>query len=228
MMRKKLHERIEVIYEDLDVIVVEKGAGVLSYPIEGRDEESAIRLIRRFWKFQNRKVEQLYLLHRLDKETSGLMIFAKSSLARNSLRQQFEEHSVLRGYLAVTQGIPEKKTGKLKTFLGRDQRGVRVVAQKGKFAITNYEVLFVNPKLGRALVRCYLHTGRTHQVRIHMAHLRAPVVGDAVYGRDRSGRMALHAEVLGFVHPRTRGPLLIRTSLPQELRQLLGSPSDWR
>jgi 23S rRNA pseudouridine1911/1915/1917 synthase len=220
-MRKKLHERIEVIFEDQDVIVIEKAAGILSYPIEGRDEESAIRLIRRYWKFQNRKQDQLYLLHRLDKETSGVMIFAKSSLGRDSLRRQFEDHSVIRGYLAVTDGIPGEKSGTIKTFLGRNQRGRRAVAHQGKAAITRYQVLLADHKNRRALVRCYLHTGRTHQVRIHMAHLNTPVIGDAVYGNRGSGRMALHAEVLGFIHPRTRTPLVIRTSLPMHLQHLL-------
>ena len=220
-MRKKLHERIEVIFEDQDAIVIEKAAGVLSYPVEGRDEESAIRLIRRYWKFRNNKQNQLYLLHRLDKETSGVMIFAKSSVGRESLRRQFEEHTVIRGYLAVTDGIPNQKSGTIKTFLGRNQRGRRVVAHQGKAAITRYQVLFMDAENRRALVRCYLHTGRTHQVRIHMAHLNAPVIGDVVYGNPGSGRMALHAEVLGFIHPRTGIPLVLRSSLPVELRQLL-------
>jgi len=165
------------------------------------------------------------LLHRLDKETSGVMIFAKSTLGRDSLRRQFEEHSVMRGYLAVTEGIPNDKNGMIKTFLGRNQRGRRSVAYHGKAAITRYQVLSVDPGRKRALVRCYLHTGRTHQVRIHMAHLNAPVIGDAVYGNRSSGRMALHAEVLGFLHPRTGTPVVLRSSLPVELRQLLSASS---
>jgi 23S rRNA pseudouridine1911/1915/1917 synthase len=227
-MRKKLHERIEVIFEDQDAIVIEKAAGILSYPTEGDKEESAIRLIRRYWKFQNREHNQLYLMHRLDKETSGVMIFAKSSLARNSLRRQFEEHTIIRGYLAVTNGIPKENSGTISTFLGRNQRGRRTVAQQGKPAITRYQVLVMDRGSDRALVRCYLHTGRTHQVRIHMAHLNAPVIGDAVYGDRRSDRMALHAEVLGFIHPRTGTPLVLRSSLPRELRQLLRFSSRTR
>jgi 23S rRNA pseudouridine1911/1915/1917 synthase len=227
-MRKRLplHERIETLYEDQDLIVVEKAAGVLSYPVEGREEESAIRLIRLYWRIQKRKHEHLYLLHRLDKETSGLIVFAKTSLARNSLREQFERHTILRSYFAVTQGIPNPDFGRIRTDLARNVRGRRDVAQKGKRAITQYETLMVNPKLQRALVRCYLHTGRTHQVRIHMAHIRTPVLGDEIYGRTESHRMALHAEALGFIHPRSKLPLLLRSSLPQSLRKLLGASSD--
>src|SRR4026207_1885961 len=106
--RKKLHERIEVVFEDHDVIVLNKAAGILSYPLEGAREESAIQLIRRFWKTQNNRAEHLYLMHRLDKETSGLIVFAKTTLARDSLRKQFEEHKVVRGYFAVTDGIPNQ------------------------------------------------------------------------------------------------------------------------
>jgi 23S rRNA pseudouridine1911/1915/1917 synthase len=224
--RKKLHERIEVVFEDQDVIVVDKAAGILSYPVEGEREESAIQLIRRFWKVQNNRSAHLYLMHRLDKETSGLIVFTKTSHARDSLRRQFEEHSVVRGYLAITDGIPKQKYGKIQTFLGRNERGKRSVTRLGKSAITHYQVLSFNPEVRRSLVRCYLHTGRTHQVRIHLAHIGTSVVGDPVYGKGNKGRMALHAEVLGFLHPRNKQPLLLRTSLPEGMRELLGSRSN--
>jgi 23S rRNA pseudouridine1911/1915/1917 synthase len=220
--RKRLHERIEVVFEDQDVIVVDKAAGILSYPLEGIREESAIQLIRRFWKVQNNRSDHLYLMHRLDKETSGLIVFAKTSHARDSLRTQFEQHSVVRGYLAITDGIPKQNYGKIQTFLGRNEQGKRSVARVGKSAITRYQVLCFNPELRRSLVRCYLHTGRTHQVRIHLAHIGTSVVGDPVYGKPNKSRMALHAEVLGFLHPRNKKPLLIRTSLPEEMLALLG------
>ena len=224
--RKKLHERIEVVFEDQDVIVVDKAAGILSYPVEGDREESAIQLIRRFWKVQNNRSDHLYLMHRLDKETSGLIVFTKTSQARDSLRKQFEEHSVVRGYLAITEGIPKQKSGKIQTFLGRNERGKRSVTRLGKSAITHYQVLSFNPEMRRSLVRCYLHTGRTHQVRIHLAHIGTSVVGDPVYGKRNKDRMALHAEVLGFLHPRNKQPLLLRTSLPEGMRELLGSRSN--
>jgi len=224
--RKKLHERIEVVFEDLDLIVVNKAAGILSYPIEGEREESAIQLIRRYWKSQNNQHQQLYLMHRLDKETSGLIVFAKTSLARDSLRRQFEAHTVVRGYLAVTNGIPERKSGKIHTFLGRNERGRRSVAREGKPAITRYEVIVLNKSLQRSIVRCYLHTGRTHQVRIHLAHIGTPVLGDSVYGHRSPGRMALHAEVLGLLHPRSAQPIVFRMSLPEEIRNFLGSKRD--
>ena len=221
MDRKKLHERIQVVYEDQDVLVIEKASGIITYPVEGQAFGSAIQLIRRYWKAQGRKNQHLYLLHRLDKETSGLLLFAKTSLARRSLRAQFEKHSVLRSYLAVTHGLPQKQKGKIWTLLGRNASGKRAVAARGKQAHTSFEVVASDPRKERALVRCRLRTGRTHQVRIHLAHLRTPVLGDAVYGRDNTHRLALHAEALGFYHPRTGRALHFRSSLPAELKLLL-------
>jgi len=222
--RKKIHERIEVVFEDQDLIIVNKAAGILSYPVGEERAESVIQLIRRYWKVQNNPHRHLYLMHRLDKETSGLIVFAKSSIGRDSLRRQFEDHTIVRGYLAVTNGIPRKKAGKIQTYLARDQRGRRAVSRKGKEAITQYRVIGWNETSQRALVRCYLHTGRTHQVRIHLAHIGTPVLGDPVYGRPGDGhRLALHAEALGIRHPRTETPLVIRTSMPAEMQNLLGA-----
>lgn len=221
-MRKKLHERIQVLYEDLDVIIIEKAEGILSYPVEGARDESAIQLIRRYWKVQKNPHKNLYLLHRLDKDTSGLLVFAKTSLARESLLKQFEEHKVVRQYLAVTQGIPRKAKAEIHTKIGRDPRGKRAVAPFGKEAITQYEVSKRNEQKQRAMICCRLKTGRTHQVRIHLGYIGAPIIGDPVYGKDHSfGRLALHAQMLGFVHPRSGIPIVFRIPLPEALKGLL-------
>jgi 23S rRNA pseudouridine1911/1915/1917 synthase len=217
----KLHERVEVLYEDIDCILIEKGAGVITYPVPNHTEISAIQLIRRYWKHNNMRDSHVYLLHRLDKDTSGLMIFAKTSLARKALLAQFENHSVLRRYFAVVQGIPEKPEGTLKTFLGRNKSGIRTVKSYGKEAITDYRVLRTNRQKQRSLVLCRLHTGRTHQIRIHMKHLHTPVVGDPVYGNDRKNQLALFACSLGFIHPRSGQPLLFHASLPASLKTLM-------
>lgn len=220
-MKSKLHEKVEIVYEDTDVVVIEKAAGVITYPLEEREKDSAIQLIRQFWKFQGKSNQHLYLIHRLDKETSGLLVFAKTTRARESLLRQFEEHSVIREYIAVTEGIPRRKKGEIKTLLGHDRRGRRAVSHRGKLAITRYEVLQEDRVHDRALVSCRLETGRTHQIRIHLAHINAPVLGDGVYGRERSGRLALHALALGFLHPGTRRPIVLRSSVPPELRSLI-------
>lgn len=221
MNQNRLHERIQVIYEDCDVIVIEKAGGIVSYPVEGHETGTAIQLIRKYWKVRDSMNQNLYLLHRLDKDTSGLMVFAKTSRARATLREQFDRHSIVRGYVAVTSGVPEKRKGEIKTFLGRDSRGKRAVTSNGRFAWTSYQVVAENDIRRRALIRCRLHTGRTHQVRIHLAYIGAPVVGDEVYGRTSGIRLALHADTLAFLHPRSGLPIAFHTSLPLELRALL-------
>jgi 23S rRNA pseudouridine1911/1915/1917 synthase len=222
----RLHERVDVIHEDPDLIVIEKAGGIISYPMQDQREESAIQLIRRYWKSQNSSNRNIYLIHRLDKETAGLMVFAKTTLARRNLLAQFEQHEVLRGYLAITQGVPSRKRGELKTHLGRNHRGIRSVQRTGKFASTQFETLSVTSSGQRALVRCRLQTGRTHQVRIHLAHLDAPVIGDRVYGNDHSGKsLALYADLLGFKHPRFHHPIVFRTSMPLRMKKLLSEPT---
>jgi len=220
-MSKRLLDRIEVVFEDLDLAIVEKASGIISYPAGDFREESVIQLIRRYWKATGKPNQNLYLLHRLDKDTSGLMVFAKTSLARRSLLKQFEEHSILRQYLAVTHGVPSVQRGEIRASLSRDRSGRRGVAHYGRPALTKYHVVSKYRSRRIALIRCRLHTGRTHQVRIHLAHAGAPVLGDRVYGKDGGSRLALHAETLGFVHPRSELPVVFRSSLPEELRRLL-------
>jgi 23S rRNA pseudouridine1911/1915/1917 synthase len=218
-MRQKLHERTLVIYEDSDVLLLEKSEGLLSYPLSDDRSDSAIQLIRRYWKSKNIQNRNLYLLHRLDRDTSGLMIFAKTTLARKSLTIQFNEHSIIRGYIAITEGIPSPGEGTLETMLGRKFTGKRGVTDRGKQSKTFYKVQRTSSK--RALVYCSLHTGRTHQVRIHMAHLGTPVVGDSIYGRSKGKRLFLHSHILGFIHPRTQKPCLFLSSIPEIFKREL-------
>ncbi len=218
ILRQKLHERALVIYEDSDILLLEKSAGLLSYPLPNERSDSAIQLIRRYWKSKNIQNRNLYLLHRLDRDTSGLMIFAKTTLARKSLTIQFNEHSVIRGYIAVTEGIPSPAKGSLETMLGRKFTGKRGVTDHGKSSKTHYEVVQSSSK--RAFVYCSLHTGRTHQVRIHLAHLGTPVLGDPIYGK-RGKRLYLHSHILGFIHPRTQKPQLFLLSLPSTFKAAL-------
>lgn len=218
-MRQKLHERALVIYEDSDIILIEKSEGLLSYPLPDDRGDSAIQLIRRYWKSKNVQNRNLYLLHRLDRDTSGLMIFAKTTLARKLLTVQFNEHSIVRGYIAVTEGTPNPRQGTLQTMLGRKFTGKRGVTDRGKPSKTKYEVVRASSK--RALVYCSLHTGRTHQVRIHMMHLGTPIVGDPIYGKTKGKRLYLHSHTLGFIHPRTRKPQLFLSSIPESFKAIL-------
>lgn len=215
-----LHERIEVVYEDLDLVVIEKAAGVITYPVDEHERDSAIQLIRRYWQSVGIENEHLYLLHRLDKDTSGLLVFAKTTRARESLAAQFEDHSVVREYIAVTDGIPSKREGTMRAALGRDKQGKRAVVHSGKPAITHFDVIGENAGRNRGLVRCRLETGRTHQIRIHLSQVGTPVVGDPVYGSGRDTRLALHAAVIGFLHPRTQRPFVFRSSMPPTMKAM--------
>jgi pseudouridine synthase, RluA family len=223
LSRPTLRDRIEVLYEDPDLLVIEKAAGIVTYPVEGFEKDTAIQLIRQYWKFQGKENKHLYLIHRIDKDTSGLLVFAKTSLARSSLQDQFAGHSVVRQYVAATSGIPRKKSGTIRTMIGHDSRRRRAVSTRGKESITEYQVLKENHSLQRALISCKLYTGRTHQIRIHLSHIGTPVIGDRVYGRPQFSAqpLALHASTLGFIHPRTERPILFQTSLPESLRKLV-------
>jgi 23S rRNA pseudouridine1911/1915/1917 synthase len=174
------------------------------------------------------------IVHRIDKNTSGLLVVAKSDKAHEGLAQQFKAHSIDRLYAAIVYGIPQPGAGTIDTWIGRsdsDRKKMAVHREgRGKHAITHYRVL--DRLRGAALVECRLETGRTHQVRVHMAHLGHPLIGDPVYGRDRKGfksiletlgfkRQALHAKRLGFIHPVTGQNLSFDSALPIDMQELL-------
>jgi 23S rRNA pseudouridine1911/1915/1917 synthase len=206
-----------VVFEDGHVIVIEKPAGVSSVPFERKEAGTALDLIRDHWRARNRRATAtpLYAVHRLDKETSGLLCFAKTRLAERGLHQIFQHHLATRAYLAVAHGAVT--AGRIESRLVPDRGdGLRGSARdrhdpkEGQHAVTHVEVLERLPAATYCRVR--LETGRTHQIRIHLSESGHPVVGDKVYTRDlvsRGGhplpseRMMLHASTLGFDHPVT-------------------------
>ncbi|MEM7427427.1 MAG: RluA family pseudouridine synthase [Pseudomonadota bacterium] len=244
---------LDVIFEDDQIIVVDKPAGLVVHPAAGNwtgtlvnaliahcgDSLSGIGGVRRPG-----------IVHRLDKETSGLMVVAKTDQAHSSLSEQFAAHGrdgrMERAYQAVVWGVPERRKGTVDAALGRKQanRQKMAVVREGKHAVTHYEVLQALPE-GSAvpvtsLVRCVLETGRTHQIRVHMAHIGHPLLGDAVYGAHFAasarklpeaagealaalGRQALHAGHLGFEHPVNGDPMRFDSALPKDMQRLLGT-----
>jgi 23S rRNA pseudouridine1911/1915/1917 synthase len=190
----------------------------------------------------------VHLIHRLDREASGLLVFARTWEAYGELKRQFFEHSISRVYDVVVQRVPKEKKGRLENYLVEDQEGVVHVTKdvkKGKPAILDYEVAEVNAERGVARVRCSLYTGRKHQIRVQLAAIGCPVVGDEVYGRKKqevgskmqedqsgrrkavvkekaSGRLMLHAGKLGFVHPGTGKVVVFESPMPGGMRQLVG------
>jgi 23S rRNA pseudouridine1911/1915/1917 synthase len=214
---------VRIAHEDAQVVVIDKPPGVSTVPYETRERGTAMDLLRDAWRRQGRAATRiaLHVVHRIDKDTSGLVVFAKSKRAESALGAQFRAHTVDRRYLCLAHG--DLRPGRIESFLLRDRgdglRGSSPGGQ-GKRAVTHVEVI---ERFGAAtLCHVRLETGRTHQIRIHLAERGHPLVGETVYIRDytRDGaapieapRLMLHAELLGFAHP-AGGEWLSFTSPP--------------
>ena len=247
-------ERLDltIVYEDDDLVVIDKPAGLVVHPAPGHDAGTLVNgLIAHCGQSLSGigGVRRPGIVHRLDKDTSGLLVVAKNDLAHKSLTAQFADHGrsgpLKRAYLALTWGVPEPRMGTIAVNLARSQRNrekIAVVrAEEGREAITHYIVEEVLDPGGEvALVRCRLETGRTHQIRVHMSHRGHPLLGDAVYGNAFKtkasrlgeqaraallalGRQALHASLLGFAHPRSGETLRFESPLPAEMADLVAA-----
>ncbi|MFH5811483.1 RluA family pseudouridine synthase [Companilactobacillus sp. FL22-1] len=197
---------IDVVYEDDDVIVVNKPQGMVVHPAAGHPDKTLVNAILYHCKINDDDVIRPGIVHRIDKDTSGLLMIAKNDLAKQSLMKQLKDKSNLREYLAIVHGNFEEKTGKINAPLGRSKfdRKKQAVVEDGRNAVTHFTVLeqFEN----YSLLKLKLETGRTHQIRVHMQYIGHPVAGDPLYGPKNTlpghGQF-LHAKTLGFVHPRT-------------------------
>ncbi len=228
-----------VVFEDADLIVVDKPAGMVVHPAAGNADGTLVNALLHHCQGQLSGIGGVArpgIVHRIDKDTSGLLVVAKSDRAHEGLARQFADHSVERAYMAVCQGHPSPPQGTIAKRLGRsdaDRKKMAVLpddASRGKHAVTHYRTL---EKLeGCTLIECRLETGRTHQVRVHLASIGHALVGDPVYGRtstqlrpilNRLGfqRQALHAAVLGFVHPATGTFQRFESPLPPDMRELI-------
>ncbi len=188
---------IEIIYEDDFFVAVNKPAKLLTVASDSEKKKTAYALLS-----QSRKGE-LYVLHRLDKDTSGVLLFAKKREIRDIMQEDWNERVTLREYIAICEGEFEEKSGRCDSLIAENSVHVMYSAKEGKRAITDYEVL--NYSGGFSLVRLHLLTGRKNQIRVHMKELSHPVVGDKKYGSTKNplGRLGLHASALGFKHPIT-------------------------
>jgi 23S rRNA pseudouridine1911/1915/1917 synthase len=215
---------LEVVFEDADLIVINKPAGLIVHPGAGNPDRTLMNALLAHQPAL-RQVPRAGIVHRLDKDTSGLLVVAKNLTAQARLAEQLAARSVKRGYLALVHGEPPAR-GTVDEPIGRDAR-VRTrmaVTRRGKEARTNYRVL---ERFGSAaLLECRLDTGRTHQIRVHLQHIRHPIVGDPVYRRGtRRGiafaRQALHAAELELSHPRSGKRMHWSAPLPADMAQLL-------
>jgi len=218
---------LEIVYEDKDLLVVNKSAGISVHPAGPRLTGTLVNAL--LYHSDGLSgiggVARPGIVHRLDKETSGLLVVAKNDVAHRHLAEQFKNRTIKRKYIALVRGIVELDNGRIELPIARRKKdvtkmGVSFCDEKKKNAITNYTVLkrFKN----FTMLELSLETGRTHQIRVHLSHMHYPVIGDKLYGSPRGlARHALHAKTLGFLHP-VRGEVMEFTSkLPGDMRELI-------
>jgi 23S rRNA pseudouridine1911/1915/1917 synthase len=226
-----------IAYEDEHLIVVDKPAGLVVHPAAGNLDGTLVNALLHHCRGQLSGIGGVArpgIVHRIDKDTSGLLVVAKNDAAHEGLARQFADHSIERAYLAITAGHPAPPAGTIRGAIARsnfNRKKMALVADgRGKHAVTHYKSL--ERLEGAALVECRLETGRTHQVRVHLASIDHPLLGDPVYGRTPSRlrplltdlgfrRQALHAAVLGFIHPVSGDELRLESAMPPDMSELL-------
>lgn len=227
---------LSIVYEDQYLIVIDKAAGMVVHPAAGNLDGTLVNALLSHCEGQLSGIGGVArpgIVHRIDKDTSGLLVVAKTDKAHEGLARQFKAHSISRRYLAIVNGIPDRAHGTVETWIGRsdsDRKKMGVQPEgRGKRAVTHYRVV---TRLDRAaLVECRLETGRTHQVRVHMAHLGHPLLGDPTYARGQNRhrellalldfkRQALHAAQLGFIHPVDGSDLEFDSPMPRDMQEL--------
>lgn len=227
---------LEIVYEDEHLIVVDKPAGMVVHPAAGNLDGTLVNALLHHCAGRLSGIGGVArpgIVHRIDKDTSGLMVAAKTDLAHEGLAAQFARHSIDRRYHAIVAGMPNPPSGTVEAPLARssaNRQKMAIVAEgRGKRAVTHYKVTM--PLRDAALVECRLETGRTHQVRVHMTSLGHPLLGDPVYGRAKIThrdllnqldfrRQALHAETLGFQHPVSKQSLSFKSAIPADMQEL--------
>jgi 23S rRNA pseudouridine1911/1915/1917 synthase len=238
---------LAIAYEDDDLVVIDKPAGLVVHPAPGHETGTLVNALIAHCGTSLSGiggVRRPGIVHRLDKDTSGLIVVAKNDAAHQGLTAQFADHGrtgpLERAYAALVWGIPQPRTGTIQASLARSRHNREKIAvvsdESGRHAVTHYAVAETYPEV--ALVRCRLETGRTHQIRVHLAHRGHPLLGDPVYGgafRTKAARLppparaalvaldrqALHAELLGFRHPRTGETLRFESPIPPEMSALM-------
>lgn len=219
--------KIDIIYEDEDIAVINKNAGLVVHPAQGHYSGTLVNAILYHIKDLSGINGEIRpgIVHRLDKDTSGLIVIAKNDKAHINLAKMFQEKKIKKTYLAILKGKLTKKKGRIVTQIGRDtddRKKMTVIKgnDRGKEAITNYNVICSNELF--TLVKVYIETGRTHQIRVHMKHMGYPILGDMVYGRkDSEKRQMLHAYKLEFLHPVTEKPMKFISEIPEDFRKAL-------
>jgi 23S rRNA pseudouridine1911/1915/1917 synthase len=247
---------LDIVFEDDYLLIVNKPAGMVTHPAYKNYSGTLVNAIMYYAQQKNDALSNLNgferagIVHRLDKDTSGLLVIAKNEETHRKLSDQFFKHTIQREYNAIIWGKLKKKSGTIECKLGRDKKDRKKVAviedeeEGGKNAITDYEV--INDFEFLSLVRLILKTGRTHQIRVHLSSIGHPVFGDETYGGrkphsivitnkvksqinnllDEMPRQALHARVLGFVHPKTKEKMYFESDLPDDMKSIISMVSN--
>lgn len=227
---------LNVVFEDEHLIVIDKQAGLVVHPAAGNFDGTLVNALLHHCQGSLSGIGGVArpgIVHRIDKDTSGLMVAAKTDRAHVGLARQFKDHSIDRRYQAIVSGRPKSSAGTVDAPLARSPQNRKKIAIQpgGKRAVTHWTL--VKPLYEAALVECRLETGRTHQVRVHMASLGHPLIGDPVYGRTKKEhrevletmgfrRQALHAARLGFIHPIHSHALAFDSEMPADMQELMG------
>ena len=243
---KPFEFKLEIIYEDSDLLVINKPAGIIMHPGAGNYDKTLVNALVNYNKNSLSNIgDELRpgIVHRIDKDTSGVIVIAKNNLTHENLSKQFKEHSVNRTYQALIWGKLKPQSGKIETLITRSSKNrqlMEVGISKGKKAITNYKTLevFENEKTPTfSFVECKLETGRTHQIRVHMSYKGNNILGDKKYKKKfkkfqninsdlekyilNLDRQFLHAKTIGFIHPINKKKLEFTSNLPQDLNIVL-------
>jgi len=219
---------LQILHEDEHIIVINKSSGIVVHPAAGNQSGTLVNALLHHCKGQLASEggsERPGIVHRLDKDTSGCIIIAKTNLAHIELVRQFKERETKKQYLTVVQGTPNKSQERIFTNIGRhpiNRLKMAVVNPgTGKSAITDYQVLGTLSDSNTSLILCDLHTGRTHQIRVHMVHIGTPIIADPIYAKAarqkvQTGRLMLHAYKLTITHPKTQKSMQFTAPIPAE------------
>lgn len=215
--------RVQLVYEDEHILVINKGYGVLSMGTDTKKDGTAYSIMREYVKYHDPRAK-VFIVHRLDRDTSGLMMLAKTMTAKEAMQHNWNNMVLNRKYVAVVEGEVEQKEGVVKSYLAENSQ-YEVYStndpSKGQFAVTRYKCL--KSAKGYSLLEVELDTGRKNQIRVHMKDIGHPIAGDRKYGAAHSpiNRLALHAQTLRFVHPVTRKEMNFTTPIPASFRSIV-------